>query len=81
MTITVRYVGRDYDPSMVRKRYVAKGIGGGPYRWCEVGDDRRFDIRQGVCDADDLPEDIRQQCDNYTGALYACEWPLKEPAP
>ncbi len=31
---------------------------------------------QGTCEAEDLPADIRQKCDEYNGAFYACEWPL-----
>jgi hypothetical protein len=75
--ITVTYQSAKYDPALVEKRYVGKGLGkGSPYRWAEVGADRRYDIRQGTCDAEDLPEDLRRKCDMSGGFLYATEWPL-----
>lgn len=42
--------------------------------WCIQSNDKRYDIEQGTCDAEDLPEEIRKQCDQYTGAFYACQW-------
>jgi len=47
------------------------------YQWCEQSaEDHRFDIAQGTCRGEDLPPDIKKQCDEYQGAFYACEWPL-----
>ena len=64
-------------PGTAKARYVRKAIGQDFYKWCEQSaDDPRYDIAQGTCEAEDLPTDIRQKCDEYNGAFYACEWPL-----
>lgn len=69
-----------YEPGLVRSRYVrAPLVGGGRYAWCEVGDDRRYDLRQGRCDAFDLPDDVRQAADVQRASgvwPYYVEWPL-----
>ena len=47
------------------------------YRWCETSSvDSRYDVRQGTCEAEDLPAHIRAKCDAYEGAHYASEWPM-----
>lgn len=57
------------------KRYVGKAANGG-YRWCIQNVHKpQYDIAQGKCEAEDLPEEIRQKCDEYDGGFYACEWP------
>lgn len=61
-----------------KARYVRKAAGvDGVYQWCEQSaDDPRYDVAQGTCDAEDLPDDIRDKCDRHTGmGTYACEWP------
>lgn len=59
------------------KRYVRKS--GESYRWCErSAADPAYDVAQGACDADDLPEDVRAKCDAHTGWGYACEWPFPQ---
>lgn len=64
-------------PGTAKARYVRKAIGQDFYEWCEQSaEDLRFDIAQGTCEAEDLPPDIRQKCDEHNGAFYACEWPL-----
>ena len=64
-------------PGAASARYVRKSIG--CFRWCEQSAiDPRYDIAQGTCDGSDLPEDIRERCDKYNGAFYACEWPLSQ---
>jgi len=60
----------------VKARYVRK-TEGDQYAWCEQSaDNPARDVAQGTCEAGDLPEDIRKQCDEYSGAFYAAEWPL-----
>jgi hypothetical protein len=44
-------------------RYVAKDAVGAGYHWCEQCDKTRFDLAQGTCDADDLPDDVKQAAD------------------
>lgn len=71
-------------PGKAVTRYVRKAIGGSHYQWAEQSPvDPRFDIAQGVCDAEDLPDDIRSKCDELEGqnaGLYACWWPFdKQP--
>lgn len=61
----------------VKARYVAKSALGNCYRWCEQSaENPRYDIAQGTCDAEDLPDDVKIKCDTYDGSHYACEWPL-----
>lgn len=61
----------------VSKRYVKRHPGNDYYVWCEQSaDDPRYDIAQGACEPEDLPDDIRKKCDEYDGYAYACEWPL-----
>jgi hypothetical protein len=43
-------------------RYVARNAVSG-YRWCEQCADTGLDLAQGTCDADDLPDDIKQASD------------------
>lgn len=58
-------------------RYVAKSRVGDFYRWCEQSsDDPRYDVAQGTCTAEDLPDHVREKCDKYEGVHYACEWPF-----
>ena len=67
-------------PGTAKARYVRKAIGQDFYKWCEQSaDDPRYDIAQGTCEAEDLPTDIRQKCDELEGknaGFYACEWPF-----
>lgn len=57
------------------ERYVKKIPGVQKYMWCvQSCNDKRYDVEQGTCDAEDLPEDVRKKCDEYTGAFYACIW-------
>lgn len=80
MSIKVTSQSRGFSPDMVRKRYVsAPGFAMTEWRWCEVGDDRRFDIRQGFVTPDELPEDVRAAAlarrENGVWPFYV-EWPL-----
>lgn len=64
----------------VKTRYVRKSAIHDFYEWCEQSaKDTRYDLAQGTCEAEDLPEAIRQKCDEMHGktwGTYACEWPL-----
>lgn len=51
----VTHQSKDYDPAKVTDRYVRSDLSGG-FVFCEVVDgNRKFDVRQGVVDADELP--------------------------
>ena len=56
------------------ERYVRKIPGQEKYQWCIQSNDKRYDIEQGTCDAEDLPADVKEKCDQYTGSFYACKW-------
>lgn len=80
MAIVVTYGYDAEDPSgrWVCSRYV-KYDGAGIYRWCEVGEDRRFDLRQGTCAADDLPPDVAMAASarrNKGVWPFYVDWPL-----
>ena len=66
----VTFTVKGYQPGAVLARYVRANIKNGDYSWCEVGDDRRYDLRQGLVAADELPDDIRAAADALRGA-----WP------
>lgn len=60
-----------------RARYVRRALGQDFYKWCEQSAaDPRYDVAQGTCEAQDLPDEVRAACDEYKGMAYACEWPL-----
>lgn len=65
-------------PGPRKGRYVRKAIFGEHYEFCEQNAEKpQFDLAQGTCDAEDLPEHIRAKCAEHGGnAFYACEWPL-----
>lgn len=78
--IRVTYQSKDYRPSDVGVRYVRAPIMSGDlYHWCEVGKPMLpFDIRQGTCDAEDLPPFIRIAADALRGRAYGnVEWPME----
>lgn len=76
MTVQVLYQSSLYTEEMPLTRYVVKAAEGG-YRWCEQNKTDGYDYRQGRCDAEDLPEPIRQKCDDYgPNMFYCCEWPF-----
>jgi hypothetical protein len=63
----------------VKGRYVRKSHTENLYHWCiQSAEKPYYDLSQGTCDAEDLPLDIREKCDNYKGAFYACDWLLIE---
>ena len=61
------------------KRYVRKSYAG-KYFWCEVDEaDRRYDVRQGDCDENDLPAAVADEADRRAGTWPAAvEWPIAE---
>lgn len=76
MAITVTY--KSLDPQLTPfRRYVKKW--GDRYKYCIQSRETAYDVEQGFCDAEDLPDLIREKCDGRvvdTSAFYACEWPL-----
>lgn len=74
--ITTYQVG-GYHPNKVRSRYVRRGVETG-YHFAEVGDDRRFDLRQGTVSADELPEAVRVAADLRCGFFPSyVDWPVQ----
>jgi hypothetical protein len=70
----VTFTAKGYRPELVTVRYVrANGEG---YSWCEVGADRRYDLRQGHVEADELPPEVKADADALRGTWpgYAL-WP------
>lgn len=75
--ITVTYTSSGYDPAKVVTRYVRRDPIGKHYLWCEVGADRRYNLRQGRCEASDLPAGVKDKADVQRSELYgAVEWPF-----
>lgn len=65
--IEVTYTAPSYAPEAVRSRYVRADVKGGGYSWCEVGENRRYDLRQGTVEAGSLPEAVREAADELRG--------------
>jgi hypothetical protein len=75
MIITHYHIEYKYGKRFVRKSLVHKD----KYAWCiQRADLPAYDCARGICDAEDLPDDIRAKCDAYKGSFYACEWPVEE---
>ena len=75
--ITVTYTAPIYAPEKVTRRYVRRCCVSCGYRWCEIGANLVYDLRQGSCEAEDLPEDVRAQADALQGAFPSyVKWPI-----
>ncbi len=62
----------------VTTRYVRLSLPGeqGAYRWVEVGEDPRYNVREGNAEAHELPEEVRAGADARKGLFPAyVEWP------
>ena len=72
----ITYQSDKYAPEKVKMRYVRFGLNG-VYEFCEVGFDRRYDLRQGEIDEKEIPKDIREQAIALRGQAFSyVEWPL-----
>jgi hypothetical protein len=73
---------------MIKKTYTARGdkIDGmrfvrachpTGYVWCiQSNSAKRYDLQQGTCDAEDLPDDVRAAADSLLGRAFSyVEWP------
>jgi hypothetical protein len=78
--ITILFQAKACHPKRLGDRFVraignCRGVTG--YAWC-VRDalDKRYDVQQGTCDADDLPEDVRKAADAQRMYIPSyVEWP------
>jgi hypothetical protein len=78
MTIKATYTSKDYEPGCAVERF-ARATWPSGYAWCERDAlNARYDVRQGTCDAADLPADVRERADaRLSHAFSYVEWPLK----
>ena len=74
----VTYQSRNYNQEAVLKRYVKYcPWDGGSFEFCEVGGDRRFDLRQGTVDAGELPSGLADAAIAHEKvSMSYLEWPL-----
>lgn len=71
----VTYQSSNYAPEKILRRYVRRSSDG--YQFCEVGQDRRYDLRQGTVEADEIPEAIRIKADALKGQYFGyVDWPI-----
>ena len=69
------YTAKSYSPEKVMKRYVR--CDGDGFAFCEVGEDKRYDLRQGKVDAADIPEPLKESAkERYGQAFSYVEWPI-----
>ena len=73
----ITYQSKNYAPEEVTKRYVRRSSAAGGYDFCEVGEDRRYDVRQGTVEPDELPDSVRNAADELrkTSCAYV-DWPF-----
>lgn len=83
MTVIATFTSDMFDPSLVKNRYVrySKWIHEGntydEWSWCEVGENRAYDVRQGHCDESDLPVDVAKAAKESAGKFPSyVDWPL-----
>jgi|JI9StandDraft_2_1071091.scaffolds.fasta_scaffold822700_1 hypothetical protein len=77
MSMTVTYQSKRYAPELVVERYVRRSSVDSSYTFCEVGEDRRWDLRQGKVDGEDIPEDIRSKADGLRDQAFGyVPWPI-----
>lgn len=64
-------------PDREGKRYVRAVVKGTEYAWCvQDAKDKRYDVQQGTCSADDLPADVRQAADDRQSYIPSyVDWP------
>lgn len=75
--MNITHQSKSYTPENVLKRYVRRTSADGGYHFCEVGKDRRYDLRQGTIDACELPEAVRVAADeNYKVSMHYVDWPF-----
>jgi len=76
--MNVTYQSKNFSTEAVLKRYVRYGPwDGGVFEFCEVGGNRRFDLRQGTVTADELPCDLADAAiAHYKVSMAYLEWPL-----
>jgi len=72
----VYHVSKRYAPEAVVTRYVR--FDGTAFRFAEVGEDRRFDLRQGYVSEEELPRHVARKAKLRAGVFPGyVEWPLE----
>lgn len=75
MVITMQ--SKNYKPELVINRYVRRCPVGEVYMFCEVGNDSRYDLRQGRVYSIDLPVDVRNAADEKRNQAFGyVHWPI-----
>lgn len=78
--IRATYTAQTYSPAEIGVRYVRKAYDGDKYLWCEARHSMHpHDMRQGVCDAEDLPADVRRAADESRYCSFV-PWPITQTA-
>ena len=77
--IKITFVSPDYSPEKVKSRYVRFSPRFNAFHFCEVGEDSRYDIRQGVViDPSIIPEEIQTQAKEMQNKMFGyVVWPFK----
>lgn len=76
----VTYQSPKYAPQLVRARYVRACLHGeaSQWRWCEVGENPAFDLRQGSAETSEIPQDVRQKAEKQRGRAWSyVDWPIE----
>jgi hypothetical protein len=73
----VTHQSKNYSPEAVLARYVKYLPWSGEFEFCEVGRDRRFDLRQGTVEYAELPDGLPEKA--ILHAERSCSyitWPI-----
>lgn len=74
----VTYQSRNYSPKQVKKRYVRRSVSGA-YEFCEIGQEAKFDVRQGTVEPHEIPDAVRAAADNSSGQYFGyVDWPFSQ---
>ncbi len=74
--IVTTHQSRLFEPGRIYKRYVRAAIGSDRYEWCMTNSTGRWDVAQGICDADDIPADVKRLADARRGQAFSYViWP------
>lgn len=74
--IVTTHQSRLFEPGRIYRRYVRKDAMGDGYSWCMTSERGKYDVAQGICDASDIPADVKSLADARRGQAFSYViWP------
>jgi hypothetical protein len=73
----ITYQSKNYSPQAVLTRYVKYHPWDGEFAFCEVGKNRRHDLRQGTVEPSELPTGLASEAIAHVEvSIHYLTWPL-----